>query len=105
MEWVNCRLIDALSDEKEDGNRLRIDGATDIAKNKWKCLNWISEGNGINFSWKIRIHMKAANYSTLNSNLKCRNDFSFSKKKNVHHILKIKIFRQILFSRIITLLF
>lgn len=49
MEWVNCRLVNALSDEKEDENRLRIDGATDIAKNKWKCLNWISEDNGIFF--------------------------------------------------------
>lgn len=48
MEWVNCRLlVNALSDEKEDENRLRIDGATDIIKKKWKCLNWISEGNGI----------------------------------------------------------
>lgn len=49
MEWVNCRLVNALSDEKENENRLRTDGATDIAKNKWKCLNWISEDNGIFF--------------------------------------------------------
>lgn len=41
----NCRLLvyNALSDGKEDENRLRIDGATDIAKNKWKRLNWISD--------------------------------------------------------------
>lgn len=53
MEWVNCRLLvyNALSDEKEDENRLRIDGATDIVKNKWKRLNWISEGNGIQRRW------------------------------------------------------
>lgn len=35
--------------KKKMKNRLRIDEATDIAKNKWKYLNWISEDNGIFF--------------------------------------------------------